>query len=78
MDHKTSREDARKDFSGYRSIRTGLMVVFSCLTAIPFVVFAFIYFRLETLNTALAGTLIAIGIYGTSYNHLVKHKIDKS
>ncbi len=50
MDHKTSRDDARKDFSGYRSIRMELMIGFSCLTVIPFVVFAFIYFRLETLN----------------------------
>ena len=60
MGHKTSRNNALKDFSGYRSIRTELVVVFSCLTAIPFAVFAFVYFRLETLNTALVGALIAM------------------
>lgn len=60
MNHKTSKSDADKGYSGYRSIRTELMVVFSCLTAIPFVVFAFIYFGLETVNTALTGALIAM------------------
>ena len=60
MNHKTSKSDADKGYSGYRSIRTELMVVFSCLTAIPFVVFGFIYFRLETVNTALTGALIAM------------------
>ena len=37
-----------------------MMVVISCLTSIPFVVFAFIYFRVETVNTALTWALIAI------------------
>lgn len=60
MNHKSPRDDAVKDYSGYRSMRTELMIIFSCLTAIPFVVFAFIYFGLETLNTAMVGALIAM------------------
>jgi signal transduction histidine kinase len=51
------------DYSGYRSIRTELKVIFSCLTAMPFVVFAFIYFGIETLNTALVGVLVAMALF---------------
>ena len=57
MDLKPSR-----DYSGYRSIRTELKVIFSCLTAMPFVVFAFIHFGIETLNTTLVGALIAMAL----------------
>ncbi len=60
MKQKSSSADTDKGYSGYRSIRTELMVIFSCLTALPFFVFAFIYFRFETVNTALAWALIAI------------------
>jgi len=60
MKMRMPRDKSTEGYSGYRSIRTELMVVFSCLTAIPFVVFAFIYFSLETLNTAMIGALIAM------------------
>jgi len=39
-----------------------MKVVFSCLTAIPFFVFAFIYFRIGTFNTALSASLIALAL----------------
>lgn len=39
-----------------------MKVVFCCLTAIPFVVFAFIYFRIGTFNTALSGALIVLAL----------------
>jgi signal transduction histidine kinase len=48
------------DYHGYRTIRYNLKVVFSCLTAIPFVVFAFIYFRIGAFTTALSGFLLAL------------------
>jgi len=48
------------DYNGYRTIRYNLKVVFSCLTAIPFVVFAFIYFRIGAFTTALSGFLLAL------------------
>jgi signal transduction histidine kinase len=48
------------DYAGYRTIRYNLKVVFSCLTAIPFVVFAFIYFRIGAFTTALSGFLLAL------------------
>jgi len=39
-----------------------MKVVFSCLTAIPFFVFAFIYFRIGTFHTALSASLIALAL----------------
>ena len=48
------------DYKRYRPIRHNLKVVFACLTAIPFVVFAFIYFRIGAFNTALSGFLVAL------------------
>ncbi len=51
-----------RDYSGYRSIRTELKVIFSCMTAMPFAVFAFIFFGIETLNTTMVGALIAMAL----------------
>ena len=48
------------DFKRYRPIRHNLKIVFACLTAIPFVVFAFIYFRIGAFTTALSGFLVAL------------------
>ena len=45
-----------------RTIRHSLKVVFSCMTALPFFVFAFVYFRIGTFSTALSGTLIALAL----------------
>jgi signal transduction histidine kinase len=45
-----------------RTIRYNLKVVFSCLTALPFFVFAFIYFRIGTFNTALSGVLVVLAL----------------
>jgi len=60
MKKRMPRDKSTEGYAGYRSIRTELTVVFSCLTAIPFAVFAFIYFSLETLNTAMIGALLAM------------------
>lgn len=45
-----------------RSIRENLKVIFFCMTALPFLVFAFVYFRIGAFNTALAGFLIALAL----------------
>jgi len=39
-----------------------MKVIFSCLTAIPFIVFAFIYFNMGNLNSALPASLIALAL----------------
>jgi signal transduction histidine kinase len=62
MKNKISRDTGTRDYKGYRTIRYRLKVIFSCLTAIPFVVFAFIYFRIGTFNTALSASLIALAL----------------
>jgi signal transduction histidine kinase len=48
------------DYKRYRPIRHNLKLVFFCLTAIPFVVFAFIYLRIGAFTTALSGFLVAL------------------
>ncbi len=53
---------AASDYSGYRSIRSKLKIIFSCLIAIPFLVFLFIYLRIGTFTTALSGFLIALAL----------------
>lgn len=45
-----------------RSIRENLKVIFFCMTVLPFLVFAFVYFRIGAFNTALAGFLIALAL----------------
>ena len=62
MEHQASRDTGPKDYKGYRTIRYRLKVIFSCLTAFPFVVFAFLYFRIGTFNTALSASLIALAL----------------
>lgn len=56
------RSNVPGDYNGYRSIRYQSKVIFSCLTAIPFIVFAFVYFRIGTLHTALSGALIVLAL----------------
>jgi len=48
------------DYKSLRGIRQSMKVIFSCLTAIPFIVFAFIYFRIGVFNTALSASLIIL------------------
>jgi len=62
MNNKISSTAATSDYRSYRGIRQRLKVIFACLTVIPFVVFAFIYFRIGTLNTALPASLIALAL----------------
>ena len=45
-----------------RSIKHSLKIVFFCMTALPFFVFAFVYFRLGTFNTALSGSLVVLSL----------------
>ncbi|MFZ0450016.1 MAG: ATP-binding protein [Desulfatiglandaceae bacterium] len=45
-----------------RSVRHSLKIVFSCLTALPFFVFAFIYFGIGSFNTSLSGVLIVLAL----------------
>lgn len=46
----------------YRPIRHRLMIVFSCMTAIPFFIFGFIYTRLGAFDTALSWGLVALAL----------------
>ncbi len=62
MDNQITKDTTTQDYSAYRSVRYSLKVVFSCLTAIPFFVFAYIYFRIGALNTALSGALVALSM----------------
>ncbi len=57
----TNEADLNK-FSRYRSINYNLKIVFSCLTAIPFIVFAYIYFRIGSFNSALSGGLVLLAL----------------
>ncbi|MFC1495508.1 ATP-binding protein [Thermodesulfobacteriota bacterium] len=45
-----------------RSIRQSLKVIFFCMTALPFFVFAFVYFQLGTTSTALTGALVVLSL----------------
>lgn len=60
MNTQTLEYTPSVDFKRYRPIRHNLKIVFACLTAIPFVVFAFIYFRIGAFTTALSGFLVAL------------------
>ena len=55
-----STQSANNKYSSYTSIRSRLTIIFSCLTAIPFVVFTFIYFQIGAFSTALSGFLLAL------------------
>jgi len=50
------------DYRSLRGVRQNMKVIFSCLTAIPFIVFAFIYFRIGVFNTALSASLIVLAL----------------
>ena len=60
MNTQTFEYKPSVDLKRYRPIRHNLKIVFACLTAIPFVVFAFIYFRIGAFTTALSGFLVAL------------------
>jgi signal transduction histidine kinase len=62
MDDKILGKPPESDYRSYRGIRQRLKVVFACLTAIPFVVFAFIYFRIGAVNTAMSASLITLSL----------------
>jgi signal transduction histidine kinase len=62
MNNKVVGNPPGSDYRSYRGIRERLKVIFACLTAIPFVVFAFIYFRIGAVNTALSASLITLSL----------------
>jgi signal transduction histidine kinase len=62
MNNEISMTVAPSDYRSLRGVRQNMKVIFSCLTAIPFVVFAFIYFRIGVFNTALSASLIALAL----------------
>jgi len=62
MKNQITRDRDPKDYQGYRSVRHRIKVVFSCLTAVPFIIFAFIYLRIGTFSTALSGALIVLAL----------------
>jgi signal transduction histidine kinase len=62
MNNKVLGNPPGSDYRSYRGIRHRLKVIFSCLTAIPFVVFAFIYFRIGAVNSALPASLITLSL----------------
>jgi signal transduction histidine kinase/uncharacterized protein YjeT (DUF2065 family) len=62
MNHEISRIETPSDYRSLRGVRQSMKVIFSCLSAIPFVVFAFIYFRIGTFNTALSASLIILAL----------------
>jgi signal transduction histidine kinase len=62
MNDKIPGKPPGSDYRSYRDIKQRLKVIFACLTAIPFVVFAFIYFRIGAVNTALSASLITLSL----------------
>ena len=62
MNEKLQDEKGPKTRVARRTIRHSLKVVFFCMTALPFFVFAFVYFQIGTFNTALSGALIALAL----------------
>ena len=49
-------------YAGYRTVKFRLKIIFSCLSAIPLLVFAFIYFRNGTFAPASSGFLVALAL----------------
>lgn len=62
MKNRISKDKGPKDYTRYRTIRQRLKVIFSCLTALPFFIFAYIYLGIGTFNTALSGALIVLAL----------------
>ena len=62
MEELLPRNKGSVSAKGRRTIRHSLKVIFSCLTALPFFVFAFIHFNIGTFNTALSGALIVLAL----------------
>jgi len=57
------RPPGRAGLRFYRpTVRHRLMIVFSCVTTLPFLIFGFIYTRLGTFNTALSWGLVALAL----------------
>jgi len=62
MKNRLLKDKAPKNYTRYRTIRQRLKVIFSCLTALPFFIFAYIYLGIGTFNTALSGSLIVLAL----------------
>lgn len=62
MNRQIKSKEEVKNLVTRRSIRQSLKIIFFCMTALPFFVFAFVYFRLGTFNTALSGALVALSL----------------
>jgi methyl-accepting chemotaxis protein len=62
MNEPLTEDVAPKSYVVYRTIRQRLTLVFSCLMALSFCVFAFVYFQIGTFQTALSGALIALAL----------------
>src|SRR4030043_1767178 len=62
MNPEISGVTTPSDYRSLRGVRQNMKVIFSCLTAIPFIVFAFIYFRIGVFNTALSASLIVLAL----------------
>lgn len=60
MNSQQSMNTGPDVYAGYRSIKFKLKVIFSCLTAVPFFVFAYIYFNIGGFGNALSGFLVAL------------------
>ena len=60
MDSQVLEYTPSVKYKRYRPIRHNLKIVFACLTAIPFIVFAYIYLRIGAFSTALSGFLVAL------------------
>jgi signal transduction histidine kinase len=63
MTENTLAAPAQSDYKSLRTVRHSMKVIFSCLTAIPFFVFALIFSSAGgSFSTALTGSLIALSL----------------
>jgi len=62
-------------YAGYRTVKFRLKIIFSCLTAIPLLVFAFIYFRIGTFAPAVSGFLVALALILVLGGYIVFRKL---
>lgn len=62
MNTLSKNNEELKNSVTQRSIRQTLKVIFFCMTALPFFVFTFVYLRLGTFSTALAGGLVILSL----------------
>jgi signal transduction histidine kinase len=63
MTEEKTKTSGESDYRSMRTIRQSMKVIFSCLTAIPFFVFAFIFMNIGgSFSTALTGGLITLAL----------------